>query len=128
MSALPAAIHALAGIALGALAGCAGRGVAPDAPRVAQGLAIAPYAAHRECLAATEGDRIDFTFDSSEPVRFGLSYREGGAAVFPIEQDATRAHAGVLAVLLTREYCLSWEAGTAGAIVDYRVRLRASGQ
>jgi hypothetical protein len=124
---LPAAAVSLVGAALLALAGCAGRAVDPDAPIVVQGLAIGPFATHAECLAATDGDRIDYTFDSSEPLRFGLRYREGGASVFPIEHDAIRAHAGVFAVLLPREYCLIWEAGRSGAIVDYRIRLRTAG-
>jgi hypothetical protein len=122
------AANAFAAIALAALAGCVGKGVALDAPRVARGLAIGPFAVHQECLAAADGDRIDFTFDSSDPVRFGLAYREGAAMVFPVEHDATRAQAGVFEVRLAREYCLIWEAGVAGAVVDYRVRLRPGGQ
>jgi hypothetical protein len=127
VSTLPGIAAACAGAALLALGGCAGKGTAPDARKVVQGLAIGPFATHEECLLANDGDRIDYTFDSTEPLRFGLHYREGGANVFPVELDATRAHAGVFAALLPREYCLLWEAGRAGAIVDYRIRRRTAG-
>jgi hypothetical protein len=98
--------------------------VRPAAPIVVRGLEIGGYATHEECVDANAGDRIDYTFDSTEPIRFGLRYREGGAAVFPVEHDATRGHAGVFAVLLAHRYCLVWEAGPAGAGLAYRVRLR----
>jgi hypothetical protein len=127
VSTIPGTAAVLAGAALLAVAGCAGRDIAPGVPKVVHGLPIGPFAMHEECLAAVDGDRIDFTFGSSEPLRFALRYREGGASVFPVEHDATRAHAGVFAVRLARRYCLTWEAGTAGAVVDYRVRLRTAG-
>jgi hypothetical protein len=114
--------------ALVAVAGCTQGPVRPEAPIVVSGLEIGGYATHEECVDANAGDRIDYTFDSTEPVRFGLRYREGGATVFPVEHDATRGDAGVFAALLARRYCLVWEAGSAGAVLDYRVRLRGPGE
>ena len=119
---------ALAAAGLLAVAGCTSVPVAPGAAKVVHGLVLGGFASHEECLRATEGDRIDYTFDSTEPVRFGLRYREGGASVFPVEHEATRAHSGVFAARLDRDYCLTWEAGTSGAVLDYRVRRRAAGE
>jgi MYXO-CTERM domain-containing protein len=113
--------------ALAAVCGCATAPPPAGAPIVVRGLALAGFGMHEDCLHAEVGDRIDYVFDSSEPVRFGLRYREGGAAVFPVELADTRGHSGVLAVRLARDYCLTWEAGAPGAVLDYRIRRRAPG-
>ena len=42
----------------------------------------------------------------------------------PIARSGVLTDAGVYAASLAREYCLVWEAGPAGALVDYRLRLR----
>ena len=113
--------------ALAAVCGCATAPPPAGVPIVVRGLELAGFAMHEDCLHAEVGDRIDYVFDSSEPVRFGLRYREGGAAVFPVELAGTRGHSGVLGVRLARDYCLTWEAGAAGAVLDYRIRRRAPG-
>jgi hypothetical protein len=40
----------------------------------------------------------------------------------PISRDDTRADSGIYAPLRAQEYCLMWEAGREGALLDYRVR------
>ena len=46
------------------------------------------------------------------------------AALSPIVRSPVRADAGVYTAPLGVQYCLVWEAGSAGALVDYRLRLR----
>ena len=45
-------------------------------------------------------------------------------ALASIARSNVLADSGVYAASLAREYCLVWEAGAAGALVDYRLRLR----
>ncbi len=118
------AVHARAAcVALAALAGCAAP-INPDEPKAVAALAVAPYEIHEECVRLVPGDRLEYTFEATERVNFEIRYREGDAVVAPIARDSTRADAGVFIAQLARDYCLVWEAGAAGALLDYRVWLR----
>ncbi len=66
------------------------------------------------------GERLDFRFESSEPVHFDLRYRDAAATVLLMAHDGVREHAAIYPVPVTRPYCLAWEAGAAGAHLDYR--------
>ena len=72
------------------------------------------------------GDRVEFAFESTEPVDFNVHYHEDKTVVMPIVRDKSRADAGVFAPAIAQDYCLMWEAGAAGALLDYRVRLHAA--
>jgi hypothetical protein len=74
------------------------------------------------------GDRLDYTFDATEAVSFEIHYREGAATLAPIARSVIRNDSGIYLASLPREYCLAWEAGAAGAIIDYRLRLRPAGR
>ena len=113
-------------IAAVALTGCAAP-IAPDSPRTVRAQPIAPYEWHEECLHLEGGDRVEFAFEATEPVDFNIHYHEGNAVIMPISEDKTRADAGVFVSPATQDYCLMWEAGAAGALLDYRVRLRPPG-
>jgi hypothetical protein len=113
----------VAAIAFAAMAGCAAP-LAPDQPRSITGLTILPYERHRECARLAADDRLEYAFETTEPVAFEIRYFEGSAAVSPIVRDSTRADAGVFVATESREYCLVWEAGGAGTLIDYRLRLR----
>ena len=117
----------LASALLPALAACAGAPSDPDAPRVVTGVRIAPYERHEDCMALEDGDRLDFRFDSQFPVAFNLLYREGTFIVIPLSRQQVEEFAGVFASTAARPYCLVWEAGPQGAILDYRFRLRRPG-
>jgi hypothetical protein len=39
-------------------------------------------------------------------------------------RERTRDDSGVFAPRIAQDYCLTWEAGPAGASLDYRFRLR----
>lgn len=117
----------LASALLPALAACATTATDPEAPRVVTGVRIAPYEFHEDCVAMDDGDRLDFRFESQFPVTFNLLYRDGAVIVGPLSRERVVEFAGVFAATATRLYCLVWEAGQQGAILDYRHRLRRPG-
>ena len=119
--AAPAAL--LAAIAL--LWGCAARPIDRGAPKIVT-VEIAPYAMQEECLALAAEERLDFRFESTEPVHFDLRYRDAGATVLLMSSDGVREHAAIYPVPETRPYCLAWEAGAAGAHLDYGFTVHAA--
>jgi hypothetical protein len=104
-------------------AGCAATQVTSDAPRVVTAMDMPPYEIREDCVRLVPGDRLDYAFEATEPVAFEIRYREGVAALSPIARGFVRADSGIYFVSLAREYCLVWEAGPAGALLDYRLRL-----
>jgi hypothetical protein len=116
-------------IILGAaiVAGCATTAQWPDAPLAVVGHPLPPYQFHEECVVLAVGDRLEFAFESTEPVLFNVHYRENRAVVMPITREGTRAAAGVLPIVIAQDYCATWEAGPAGALIDYRMRVRRAG-
>ncbi len=112
-------------IALGALAGCAAP-LKPDEPKAVVALAIHPYETHEQCAHLAPDDRLEYAFEATEPVAFDIRYHEGSVVVAPIVRESTRGDAGVFVARITRDYCLVWEGGGAGALLDYRLRLRSA--
>lgn len=106
------------------LFGCAAAPLTVDTPRIVKGMALTPYEIREDCVRLAQGDRLDYTFDATEAVAFEIRYREGAAALSPIARGFVRGDAGVYQAPFAREFCLVWEAGNAGALVDYRLRLR----
>ena len=109
------------------LCACTTALVTADTPKTVRGHTIAPYEWHEECMHLDVGDRVEFAFESTEPVDFNVHYHEGKTVLMPIVRDKARADAGVFAPSAAQDYCLMWEAGAAGALIDYRVRLRPAG-
>ncbi|HTP98151.1 MAG TPA: hypothetical protein VMN56_02415 [Casimicrobiaceae bacterium] len=111
------------------LAACATDTIVSDAPRAATELAIAPYEFHEECAELQAGDRYDYRFESKAPVSFEIYYRDGIAYIATVSREDTTEFSGVFSAPAARRYCLRWEAGREGALVDFRIRLlRAGGQ
>ena len=54
------------------VAACAGKPVVPNEPRIVPKVSIAPYAVHEDCMELRPGDRLDFRFETIEPVKFNL--------------------------------------------------------
>lgn len=106
------------------LFGCAATPLTADAPRIVTAMPLTPYESREDCVRMARGDRLDWTFEATEPVAFEIRYREGVAALAPISRSSVLGDAGVYLAPLAREYCLVWEAGPPGAQVDYRLRLR----
>ena len=107
-----------------ALCGCTVPLITADTPKSVRGQPIAPYEWHEECLHLEAGDRVDYSFESSEPVSFNIHYHEGNAVVMPLVREQSREDAGIYSASITQDYCLMWEAGAAGAMIDYRIRVR----
>jgi hypothetical protein len=107
-----------------ALSGCATAHLG-DAPRIVQGFALPSYQILEECYALEAGDRLEYRFESTAPVDFNLHYHEGGAVVMPVSRERTLEAAGVYVVPTAQDYCFAWESGAAGAVLDYRLRVRS---
>jgi hypothetical protein len=121
--------RARAGGALAALAvaACATATLNTGEPKSVAGYALPPYGFYEECARLAPGDRVDYSFAASEPVAFDIRYRAGNAVVSPLTRDATHGDAGLFMPPLAEDYCLRWEAGPAGALIDYRIRVRPAG-
>ena len=111
-------------VAVLALYGCATTLTMGSAPKVVRAFPLPSYQIHEECLALKAGDRVEFTFESTDPVDFNIHYHEGDAVVIPLSREKAREYAGVYAATLAHDYCLMWEAGAAGAMLDYRIRYK----
>jgi len=108
-----------------ALCGCAAP-ISNDNPKAVRAHPIPAYQIHEECLRLEPGDRIEYGFESSAPVDFNIHYQEGKAVVMPVVRDKSREDAGFYAAQIAQDYCLMWEAGPVGAMIDYRIRVRQS--
>ena len=106
------------------VAGCATKPADPTLPKSVRDHAMSPYAMHEECLSAAVGERIEYYFTSTLSVDFNIHYHEAGAVLMPIVRDKTHDDSGLFVAPLAQDYCLMWEAGPAGAVLDYRYRLR----
>ena len=120
------AARLLALLVAASVSGCAHDPGARDAPKIVPSVELAPYASHQDCFDLVPGDRLDYSFESTDPVAFNLGYRDGGAIVMPITRDGTLADGAVFAPRIAQRYCMSWEAGGAGAKIGYRVQIRSA--
>jgi len=87
---------------------------------------LAPYQSLGECVNLHTGERLDYLYSSSQPVKFDISHREGTATLAPVIREHSLGDSGIFVAALSTRFCLSWEAGPAGAIIDYRLRLKAA--
>ena len=110
------------------LAACAGETMVAGDTKAMTTFEIAPYEIHEECMLLTPGARIDYRFEAKMPVYFDIRYREGSAIISTVSRDETSEAAGVFAIPVARRYCVHWEAGREGALVDYRIRLLPAGR
>lgn len=94
-------------------------------PRSAERVAIAPYASHAQCVDMQRGDRLDWRFDASVALDFDIHYRAGNARLAPVVRNA-QTDTGTFEAHEPANYCATWEAGAAGATLDYRLLLRAA--
>ena len=120
-------VHGVAAWLALPLAACAGETMLAGENKAVTEFAIAPYEIHEECMLMTPGARIDYRFEAKMPVYFDIRYREGSAIISTVSRDDVKEAAGVFASTGTRRYCVHWEAGLEGALVDYRVRLLPAG-
>lgn len=121
----PAAGHA-ALAALLALAACAVNQVLPGVAREVSGQRIAPYERHEECVQLVLGDWLVYRFEAQRPVAFDIHYKEGSAFIVPVSKKDVMTDDGAFRPLVPQAYCLLWEAGREGAVLDYRMLLNRS--
>ena len=108
-----------------ALCGCASApAITLGVPHVVPRTVIAPYAVHEECVRLTSGDRVDYQYDSSDPLKFAIGYREGSNVLMPVVRGPSASASGTYEVLIAHRYCMTWEAGPPGAIIRYRILVR----
>jgi hypothetical protein len=96
----------------------------PGTPKVVAEKAIAPYEFHEECMHLERGDRLDYRFESDQPLAFNIRYHEQNLVLMPITRTAITSDAAIFSPVVAQDYCLTWEAGPSGAVLSYRVVLR----
>ena len=106
-----------------AVSACAGEAIEPGTPREVTGFRINPFELHEECLQMGPGDRLVYRFRAQRPVSFNIHYHEGKTVIMPVSRDDATEDDGTFRPLVAQDYCLMWEAGREGAIVDYRILL-----
>jgi hypothetical protein len=107
----------------GAVSACATGSIQPGTPREVTGLKVNPFELHEECMRMVPGDWLVYRFTAQRPVAFNIHYHEGKTIIMPVSRDDTTQEDGTFRPLATQDYCLMWEAGREGAIVDYRILL-----
>lgn len=111
-----------AAFALG-IGACAVDTITPDAPKAASEFSIAPFEVHEECAQLVPGDRLDYRFEAQRPVAFHIYYKDGLMFIAPVSREDVTESSGIFNAPNERRYCLRWEAGREGAIIDYRIRV-----
>jgi hypothetical protein len=102
-------------------AGCASAPGRLLEPKAVFGLELAPYATTEECIVLEAGERIGYRFEARLPVAFNVQFHEDNAVIMPISRDATTSESGDFAADRKEVYCLTWEAGAGGSVLDYRI-------
>lgn len=106
-----------------AVVGCAGDTLVAETPKSMQGVAVAPFEIQEECVRLVPGDRLDYRFEAKAPVAFSIYYQEGTMFLSPVSREDVTESSGVFKAQIPHRYCLRWEAGQQGALLDYRIRL-----
>ena len=91
------------------------------APKVVSAVALAPYATLDECMALDSGERIGYRFEAGQPVAFNVHFHDGNAVIMPVAIDSTTSESGDFTADRKEVYCLTWEAGAEGSVLDYRI-------
>ena len=108
------------------LAACAPTTLTRTEPLAVNGREIAPYEFHEECGEVEAGERIDFRFTATRPVHFEIYYKDGISSIAPVVHEDSVEGSGIFPPPATRRYCLRWDVGREGAIVNYRIRILPS--
>ena len=106
-----------------AMSACAGESIRPGIPREVTGQRINPFELHEECVQMAPGDGLVYRFTAQRPVAFNIHYHDGKSVIIPVSRDDATADDGAFRPLVAQDYCLMWEAGREGAIIEYRILL-----
>ena len=111
------------------LAACAAQStILPGKPLEVKAKALPPFQFHEECGTLKAGDRIAYEWESKAPLKFNIHYHEGKAVIMPVTRDEAKADRAEFRALTAQDYCLMWETGSQGTLLDYRVRLIRDGK
>jgi hypothetical protein len=102
-------------------AGCASAPPRLDEPKSVSGLQLAPFATTEDCFALESGERLDYRFEARIPVAFNVHFHDGNAVIMPITRTGATSDAGDFTADRKEVYCMAWEAGADGSVLDYRV-------
>ena len=115
-------------IALATALGTVACATAPDrldVPKVVVGIDLSPYTVYEECVLLQAGQRIGYLFRAAAPLAFNIHFHDGNAVIEPVSAASTQGESGEFSADRDQTYCLMWEAGADGSVLDYRVeRLR----
>jgi hypothetical protein len=115
-------------VALAAALGTVACATAPDrldVPKVVVGLELVPYAVYEECVLLQAGQRIGYLFRAAAPMAFNIHFHDGNAVIEPVSAASTEGESGEFSADRDQTYCLMWEAGSGGSVLEYRIeRLR----
>ena len=85
---------------------------------------VNPGGVHEECVKLAKDESRRYEWSSSAATDFNIHYHEGQAVVMPISREKAHSDAGVYVARIAQDYCLMWEAGAAGALINYRIQIR----
>ena len=115
-------------VALAAALGTVACATAPDrleVPKVVVGLDLGPYTVYEECVLLQTGQRIGYLFRAAAPLAFNIHFHDGNAVIEPVSAASTQGESGEFSADRDQTYCLMWETGASGSVLEYRVeRLR----
>jgi hypothetical protein len=115
-------------VALAAALGTVACATAPDrleVPKVVVGLDLGPYTVYEECVLLQTGQRIGYLFRAAAPLAFNIHFQDGNAVIEPVSAASTQGESGEFSADRDQTYCLMWETGAGGSVLEYRVeRLR----
>jgi hypothetical protein len=96
-----------------------------DVPKVVVGIDLSPYSVYEECVLLQAGQRIGYLFRAAAPLAFNIHFHDGNAVIEPVSAASTQGESGEFSADRDQTYCLMWEAGADGSLLEYRVeRLR----
>jgi hypothetical protein len=74
---------------------------------------------------AKAGQRIGYLFRAAVPLAFNIRFHDGNAVIELVSAASTQGESGEFSADRDQTYCLMWEAGAGGSLLEYRVeRLR----
>lgn len=111
-------------LALAAALGTVACATAPDrleVPKVVVGIDLSPYSVYEECVLLQAGQRIGYLFRAAAPLAFNIHFHDGNAVIEPVSAASTQGESGEFSADRDQTYCLMWEAGADGSVLEYRV-------
>ena len=90
-------------------------------PKTVTAWRIPNFESVQECVHLNVGDRLDYDFTSTERVDFSIRYSEGNASIAPIVREQVTTESGRFVPITAQDYCLVWETGLNGALINYRI-------